>query len=118
MVLLDLYEAMSSGDAGRVEAFYSLEPGCVFVGTDDSEFWTDSACHNADVRSYFDGSRGRLSWSAGEAIALEEESVGWTVDRPTISMPDGTSLRTRVTLVWHRQNDTWAVVHSHASVGG
>ena len=73
---------MSSGDADAVEARYSLAPGSVFIGTDAAEFWTDSAQHNADVRGYFDGSRGTLVWQAGEAIALREGDVGWTVDGP------------------------------------
>jgi hypothetical protein len=50
--LHDLYRAMSSGDADRVESFYSLREGACFIGTDSAEFWTDSARHNADVRPY------------------------------------------------------------------
>jgi len=116
--LLSLYRAMSSGDAASVEARYSLEPGSVFIGTGASEFWTDSAQHNADVRPYFDGSRGPLQWSADEPIALCEGSAGWTIDRPRLLLPDGTTLTLRLTLVWHLEDGAWRVVHSHASVGG
>jgi hypothetical protein len=62
--LLRLYDAMSSGDAGAVESFYSLDELAVFVSTDAAEFWADSARHNADVRPYFDGSRGTNRWVA------------------------------------------------------
>lgn len=114
--LIDLYAAMSSGSAEAVEAFYSLQPGSIFIGTDDAEFWTDSAKHNHDVRPFFDGSYGPTSWQAGDAYALVEGDVGWTVDRPALHI-GGEEYRLRVSLVWHREGDSWRVVHSHASVG-
>ena len=70
-----LYAAMSSGDPGAVEAFYSLDVLGVFVGTDEAEFWTDSARHNADVRRYFDGSSGALRWEAGDPIARVDRDL-------------------------------------------
>lgn len=115
--LLRLYEAMSSGDAATVEAFYSLQPGSVFMGTDASEYWTDSTQHNADVRRFFDGSLGVNRWQSGEAIALREGSIAWTIDQPTVVLGDGSEFSLRVTLVWHREGTEWKVVHSHASVG-
>jgi hypothetical protein len=115
--LLALYAAMSSGNAPSVEAFYSLASGSVFIGTDASEFWTDSARHNADVRPFFDGSLGTLRWPAGDALAYSEGNVGWTIDRPAIALPDGSTRLLRVTLVWHLEDGAWRVVQSHASAG-
>jgi hypothetical protein len=117
--LLDLYVAMSSGDASRVEAIYSTAAGVSFIGSDANEFWKDPEQHNADVRRFFDGSLGRNTWSSGEApLAMEEGTVGWTVDRPTVVLGDGTIYSgLRVTLVWHREGAEWKVVQSHASVG-
>lgn len=115
--LLALYDAMSSGDADAVEAFYSLEAGGVFVGTDASEFWTDAHQHNADVRPFFDGAYGRFEFRADNPLALTEGTVGWTIDRPSIRLPDGSTLATRLTLVWRREDGTWRVVHSHISMG-
>jgi hypothetical protein len=114
---LALYEAMSSGNAGSVEAFYSMQPEVAFVGTDASEFWTDSHQHNADVRRFFDGSEGHLTWSGGEIIAYAEKSLGWTFDRPRLRLPDGAEVKLRITLVWRREGERWLVAHSHASVG-
>jgi hypothetical protein len=115
--LLSLYAAMSSGDADAVEAHYSLREGSVFVGSDTTEFWTDSAQHNADVRPYFDGSNGVLTWQAGGPLAQREGKLGWTIDRPTVRFPDGTSVSLRLTLVWLWEDGLWKVVHSHASAG-
>jgi ketosteroid isomerase-like protein len=115
--VIALYEAMSSGDAAAVEAFYSLNALGVFVGTDEAEFWTDSVRHNADVRRYFDGSSGELRWEPGDPFARVDGNTGWSIDRPNLVLPDGSTIRPRVTLVWHRQEDGWRVVHSHASIG-
>jgi hypothetical protein len=113
-----LYIAMSSGNHHFVESFYSLQDGGVFLGTDESEYWTDASRHNADVRSFFDGSEGRSAWATGpEPVARCEGSVGWTVDRPTIRLPSGERIQARVTLIWHREGDAWRIVHSHASIG-
>ncbi|MGE0059773.1 MAG: nuclear transport factor 2 family protein [Dehalococcoidia bacterium] len=114
--LVDLYAAMSSGSAEAVEAFYSLQAGSIFMGTDEAEFWTDSAKHNHDVRPFFDGSYGPTIWLAGDAHAFVEGDVGWTVDRPTLLF-GGETYRLRVSLVWHREVGAWRVVHSHASIG-
>jgi hypothetical protein len=115
--LHDLYRAMSSGSAEAVEALYSLDPLAVFVGTDDAEFWTDSARHNADVRPYFDASSGALRMEPGAGFARSSGALGWTFDRPTMVLPDGTSTELRITLVWRREASGWRVVHSHASIG-
>jgi hypothetical protein len=115
--LLVLYEAMSSSNADAVEAFYSLAPGSVFIGTDASEFWMDSAKHNADVRPFFDGSYGRIEWTPGNVVAMTEGSAGWTVDRPSVRLPDGGVLALRLSFVWHMEDGAWRVVHSHASLG-
>lgn len=116
--LLDLYAAMGSGDADAVEALYSLEAGSVFTGTSADEFWTDSRQHNTDVRPFFDGSYGRLQVTpSSQPIALVEGTVGWTIDRPTLRLFDGSTLATRLTLIWHREGAAWKIVHSHISVG-
>jgi hypothetical protein len=116
-VLGALYRAMSSGDPESVERFYSLDPLGVFVGTDEAEFWTDPAQHNRDVRRFFDGSSGIVTWEAGEPSSRSNGVIGWTFDRPTVTVPDGTKVRPRVTLVWSREGPHWRVVHSHASFG-
>lgn len=113
--LYAVYTAMESGDPAAVESLYSLAAGTVFVGTDEQEFWTDSAAHNADVRPYW--RPGSVAITPGEITASVIGDVGFTVDRPTFTVGDQT-LQLRITLVWHRESDgAWRVVHSHASMG-
>jgi ketosteroid isomerase-like protein len=117
-VVADLFDAMSSGSADAVEAFYSLDPLGVFVGTDDAEHWTDSAQHNADVRPFFDGEHGASTWEHQATEARQEGSTGWTYSRVLVHV-DGLDepIAARVTLVWHDEGGRWQVVHSHASTG-
>jgi ketosteroid isomerase-like protein len=115
--LLDPYDWMSSGNADAVESRYTSSDLGVFVGTDESEFWVDSARHNAEVRRFFDGSMGVARWHAGEPFARVEGRLGWTFDRPVIDV-GGETYRARVTFVWRQEDDgEWRIVHSHASVG-
>lgn len=109
------YAAMEAGDPDAVEALYSLAPGSVFIGSDQDEYWTDSAQHNADVRPYWQP--GTVHIDPGDIVASRAGDVGFTVDRPTLTVGDE-RLSLRITLVWQREADgAWRVVHSHASVG-
>jgi adenylate cyclase len=114
-VVRALYAAMGSGDPDAVEAFYSLSPHAVFLGTDQVEFWTDSARHNQDVRPLWE--RAGNTVTPGELLAFECGDVGWTVDRPTIELAGGERFETRLTFVLHREDGAWKVVHAHTSVG-
>ena len=110
-----VYAAMEAGDPEAVEALYSLAPGTVFIGSDASEYWTDSAQHNANVRHYWQPAALRIT--PGEITASVAGGIGFSVDRPTFTV-GGANLGLRITLVWHREGDgRWRVVHSHASVG-
>lgn len=110
-----VYAAMQAGDAAAVEALYSLAGGSIFIGSDELEYWTDSAQHNADVRPYWQP--GSVNITPAEIAASVIGDVGFSVDRPTITA-GGRTFRLRISLVWHREEDgIWRVVHSHASVG-
>jgi len=114
-IVRELYAAMGSGDPDAVEAFYSLSPHAVFLGTDRAEFWTDSNQHNLDVRPYWERAGNRVT--PGALLAFKCGEVGWTVDRPTIELATGERFETRLTFVFHREDGAWKVVHAHTSVG-
>lgn len=110
-----VYAAMTAGSAPQVEALYSVAPGSVFIGTSAAEFWTDPVQHNLDVRPYWQP--GNVTVTPGPILAVAQGDLGFSVDRPTFRLRDGTTLQLRVTFVWRREAGTWRVVHSHASVG-
>lgn len=116
-VAADLFAAMGSGSADAVEAYYSLADEGVFVGTDDAEFWTDSARHNADVRPFFDGVAGPSHWEVAFTEARCAGDTGWTYSRVMVHLPDLDPIPARVTLVWQWEDGRWQVIHSHASTG-
>jgi hypothetical protein len=101
-VVRALYATMGSGDPDAVEAFYSLSPHAVFLGTDRAEYWTDSAQHNLDARPSWQQAGNTVT--LGERLAFECGEVGWTVDRPTIELATGERFETRLTFVLHRED--------------
>ncbi|MGE0057938.1 MAG: nuclear transport factor 2 family protein [Dehalococcoidia bacterium] len=111
------YEALSSGSPDRVEAYYSVQPGVAFIGSDEGESWVDTSRRNSDVRRLLDGSLGRIRWTPGNPICLMERSVGWTIDHPTIEVERSPPFELRLTVIWHLEKGVWRVVHSHASFG-
>jgi adenylate cyclase len=110
-----LYAAMGSGQPSEVEAFYSLSPHAVFLGSERSEFWTDSAQHNRDVRPFWDHPGNLVT--PGDLLAFTCGEVGWIVDRPTFQLASGEQFDTRLTVVLHREDGAWRIVHTHSSVG-
>jgi ketosteroid isomerase-like protein len=109
-----VYAAMSAGSASQVEALYSLADGAEFIGTGPTEFWTDAQQHNVDVRPYWQP--GTLTVTPGEILAVAQGDMGFSVDRPSFRLRDGTVLQLRLTFVWRREAGGWRVVHSHASI--
>jgi hypothetical protein len=42
--------------------------------------------------------------------------VGWATTKLTITLPDGRHVSPRWSSVFHREDDTWRFVHTHASI--
>jgi hypothetical protein len=43
--------------------------------------------------------------------------VGWASTRLKITLPDGRHVSPRWSAVFHREDDSWRFVHTHASIG-
>jgi SnoaL-like protein len=52
----------------------------------------------------------------GEIQGFRHDKVGWIVDYPTFVLPDGRSMRTRLTAVTREEGDGWKLVQLHISV--
>ncbi len=48
--------------------------------------------------------------------ARSEGSVGWTMDRVTVTLPEGGQVPYRHTRIFHREDGTWKIVHLNVSV--
>ena len=60
---------------------------------------------------------GAFAFVPGDPQVFREGSVGWVADRATFKLPDGTERPVRITVVLHKENGEWKIVHVHGSFG-
>lgn len=89
----------------------SGDPAALVIGTAPGERVTE----RERMRYGFEAEGIRLE--ARVPVAYEEGSMGWAVDEPSFSFPDGSAMRTRLTAVAHREDGRWKILHLHFSVG-
>ncbi|HEX2072694.1 MAG TPA: nuclear transport factor 2 family protein [Geodermatophilus sp.] len=113
----NLYAAMASGEVAWLSEAVSADEATLAIGTDPAEWWEG-------------GRRVREMWAAqlaaglGGAVfeptrlrAYEEGDVGWAADEPRMLLPGSTPATVRLTAVFRREEGTWRIVQSHASIG-
>ena len=115
-VALRLYAVISSGDAAALERMMSRENGTLVIGTDPSEWWQGYAKITETYKTQLQ-EMGGMTVVAGDPQAYCEGSVGWAVDRAKFRLPDGKEIPFRLTMVAHREDGEWKIVHHHASIG-
>lgn len=105
-LMVRYWAAFTRGDVSFVEAHLPAVAGILGVGTDHEEWY-----EGTDVRRVFTEQLtavGGVSVTSGEVRAYQEGTVGWIADRPTFSLPDGTSFSARFTAVAHREDGEWS----------
>ena len=105
------YDRLSAGDVDGTAATIADDPGAFVIGTqrigEGREAWLDSVRENAEFGVAFEAGTIR-AWAAGD--------MGWAVDEPTIVIPGGPRLTTRMTAVLRRDPDgTFRLLHQHYS---
>jgi hypothetical protein len=103
-------DRLSAGDVDSFDQLVSSE-AAVIIGTAPGEMIVD----REKMRFGFETEGVRLTPS--DPRGYEEGSMGWTVDEPEFSFPDDSSIQTRLTTVWQREDGYWRLVHAHFSVG-
>jgi hypothetical protein len=112
------YQAMEAGDASQALELVSREQGGLSIGTDPAEWWNDYATLERVYAAQLPEMRAAgVRFLPGEVACYQEGTVGWCADRPRILLPDGTEQSMRLTAVFHKEEDTWKMVQSHASFG-
>jgi hypothetical protein len=114
-LLVEYWEAMSTGRTAFVEAHLSTRPEILGIGTDPAEWHQGHRLHRV-WRQQLQEVPG-LSVRPGGIEAYEEGTVGWVADQPTFVFADGGSFTARFTAVARREDGAWKLVQAHASVG-
>ena len=110
--LLRFYDRLSTSDVESFDELVSQEPATLIIGTAPGEWVTE----RERMKFGFETEEFRIE--AGNApVGYEEGSMGWVVDEPTFTFPDGSAMDTRLTVVMHREDGRWKLVHMHVSVG-
>jgi SnoaL-like domain len=105
--MLRFYELRSAGDVEGLKRMLSDE-ATLMIGTTEDEWMDDRASWIGE---------GALRMEPGDTRAWEDDHVGMFADRPTLVLPDGGRVRTRMTAVLRKEGDDWKLVSAHFSVG-
>ncbi len=115
-VLLQIYQAMSSGDVPGMLELISHEEGTLVIGTDPREWWrgfdTINRFFSVQIKEM-----GGVKVIPGEIEAFQEGKVGWAADYLTLRFPDGIEARLRGTAVFKQEAGSWKMVQWHVSTG-
>lgn len=109
--MLRFYDRLSAGDVGAFDSIVSSDEATVVIGTAIGEIHRD----RAKLRYGFEAEGVRIV--AGDPIGYEEGSMGWVIDEPSFVFGDMAPVKTRLTAVFHQEDDAWKMVHMHVSAG-
>ena len=109
--MLHYYERLSASDLTSFDELVSQDPATLIIGTAPGEWITEreGLRHGFEIEG--------VRFEDKVPIAYEEGSLGWVVDQPTLFFPDGSAIQTRLTVIMHREEGRWKLVHMHLSVG-
>jgi ketosteroid isomerase-like protein len=116
-LMQQLYEAMGRGDVEGFENHVSRSGGTLVIGTDPKEWWSGYEEIHRVFSQQIKEMGGTVEIVASELHAYSEGSVGWTADKATFRLSDGTQMPFRATGVLHREGSDWKLVQWHVSFG-
>ena len=115
-LLLQSYEALSSGDHSFFERYFSRKDGVLAIGTDPAEWWQGYATITRVFKTQLEEAGG-FPILADTPQAYSEGAIGWGAGQPNLKLPDGTEIPLRLTVVFHKENNGWKIVQWHGSFG-
>lgn len=112
-IVLYHYGIFDSGEqAASIKNIYSLEEGVIVIGNDPNEWFDDRKSILAFMRA---GGSSKMDITVQNLKAYCEGTVGWTMDRVTVKLPNGIEIPVRHTRIFHKEDGAWKMVHLHVS---
>lgn len=113
-LLTTIYASFGSGDSSAWAG--SLADDVMLIGTDEAEWWQgrDTVVPILEAQ-LSEMSAAGISFTGGEPVVGEAGDVVWAADRPTITLPDGSTSVLRATLVAVRQDGSLVIQQMHLS---
>ena len=113
-LVLQNYEKEASGEILEVvRSSYSRQEGVTVVGTDPNE-WFEG--YDAILGFYAPADGHKLDVKVDVLKAYCEGTIGWTIDRVTVKLPNGVELPIRHTRIFQKEDKGWKIVHNHISI--
>lgn len=109
--MLRFYDRLSASDVESFDTIVSSDPSTVVIGTAIGEIHRD----RAKLRAGFEAEGASIV--AGDPVAHEEGTAGWVIDEPSFVFGDMPPVKTRLSAVFHREDDVWKLVQMHVSAG-
>ena len=110
--MLRFMDRLSANDVPAFDSIVSSDPATLVIGTAPGEWVVER-----DRLRYGFEVEGVTMRPGARAAAWEIGDAGWFVDEPTMTYPDGSSIATRLSAFFERENGAWKLVHMHVSVG-
>jgi ketosteroid isomerase-like protein len=115
-LLKTFYSSISTGDPSAFAA--SMASDVLVIGTDEVEWWQGKdevlRVMEAQVSEMHDAG---IRFTGGDPQVFDSGDAVWAADRPTLQLPDGTSMLLRLSVVATRDGDALLVRQVHLSAG-
>ncbi len=103
----------SGGQFETIKETYSLQDDVVIIGSDPNEWFDDRDSILVFMNA---GGSVKAEITVHNIKALSEGSVGWTMDRVSVKLPNGVEVPVRHTRIFHKEDGAWKMVHLHVSI--
>lgn len=113
MVLRHYGKFDSGGQGDSIKEIYSLQDGVVIIGNDPNEWFDDRDSILGFMKA---GESSKMAITVQDIEALCEGTVGWTMDRVLVKLPNGAVIPIRHTRIFHQEDGAWKMVHLHVSI--
>ncbi len=113
-LVLQYYQALSSGDIAFIENLFSQHPGVLVIGSDPNEWW---AGYKTIISGHKPDLEGMSNFIDVDIKAYTEGTVGWAASQVIMKGSDNPGIPFRITYVFHQENGSWKIVQEHVSVG-